>query len=52
MATKVQNVVVNYRRYVDVADLELFLRDVERVNPHMTVHDYVKHVIKQVCERE
>lgn len=50
MSTKVQSVVVNYRRYVDVADLELYLREVQRVNPRMTMADYVQFVIEKVCE--
>ncbi len=50
MSTKIQNVVVNYRRYVDVADLELYLREVERANPGMSMPDYVQFVIEKVCE--
>lgn len=51
MSVSVHKITVNYRRYVDLADLELFLRRVRESNPHMTVDGYVKHVIKEMCER-
>lgn len=52
MSVSVRKIRVNYRRYVDIADLELFLRRVQERNPHMTVESYVKHVIREVCESD
>lgn len=39
------------RRYVDAVDLEVFLRRVQHNNPNITVEQYVKHIIKEVCEK-
>ena len=49
--SKVNYIVANRRRYVDLADLELFLRRVQAQNPDITVDRYVTHVVKEVCER-
>jgi len=49
--SKMHTQIVFGRKYVDVADLELFLRRVQERNPHLTVDGYVKHVIREVCER-
>lgn len=52
MSVSVHKIMANHRKYVDIADLELFMRRVQERNPHMTVDAYVKHVIREVCENE
>jgi hypothetical protein len=52
MAVSVQHIRVNGRIYVDLVDLERFLRKVQEANPGMSVSGYVDHVVRQVCERE
>ena len=46
--SRVQRARFNGRMYVDMVDLENFLRGVQRLNPTISVEQYVNHVIKEV----
>lgn len=50
--SRVQRARFNGRMYVDMVDLENFLRAVERKNPGITTKDYIDHVIREVFEGE